>query len=470
MKLNNMKKTRSVLTGMAALMLAFALVLTACPGDGGVEDPNPPYGSKVTEINLTGTVTAPVKGAAPVTSFSADQYTGVIAWKDADGAAVSGNFAPGTVYKAVVTLTAKDGFTFTGVGANSFTHKAAVSAANARNSGTVTITFPATAAEGADTPDIPSDNIEQDSRLTWTKVTDFKFPSDCVICGIAYGGEGVNAKFVMVGEKGRMAYSSDNGKTWTRVENSTFDSHEAITGIAYGRGIFVVTGTLGKIATSPDGTNWTARDSKINNHIKAIAYGDGTFVAVGDKGNLIRSTDGTNWTKGEFQNGAANPFHTIYNIAYGDGTFVAVGKQGKMAYSSNGGATWTAVVKPTFGSDDIYGITYGGEGVNAKFIAVGKQGKMAYSSDKGEIWTTVADTTFGSDDIYGIVYGGEGINAKFIAVGDKGKMAYSHSNGEIWKKVEDPMFKSNIASIVYGNKKFVAGLGGGTIIYSNNQE
>jgi hypothetical protein len=66
MKLNNMKKTRSVLTGMAALMLVFGLVLAACPGDGGVEDPNPPYGSKVTELNLIGTVTAPVKGAAPL--------------------------------------------------------------------------------------------------------------------------------------------------------------------------------------------------------------------------------------------------------------------------------------------------------------------------------------------------------------------------------------------------------------------
>jgi hypothetical protein len=55
------------------------------------------------------------------------------------------------VYKAVVTLTAKAGWTFDGVGANSFIYTGAVEISNAANSGTVTITFPATAAEDPNT-------------------------------------------------------------------------------------------------------------------------------------------------------------------------------------------------------------------------------------------------------------------------------------------------------------------------------
>jgi hypothetical protein len=51
----------------------------------------------------------------------------------------------------VVSLTAKFGWTFSGVAANSFTHSGATSVTNAANSGTVTITFPATA--GADDSD-----------------------------------------------------------------------------------------------------------------------------------------------------------------------------------------------------------------------------------------------------------------------------------------------------------------------------
>jgi hypothetical protein len=54
------------------------------------------------------------------------------------------------VYRAVVTLTAKEGFTFTGLAADSFSYTGATSVTNAANSGTVTITFKATAADGED--------------------------------------------------------------------------------------------------------------------------------------------------------------------------------------------------------------------------------------------------------------------------------------------------------------------------------
>jgi hypothetical protein len=132
---------------MAALLLAFGLIMTGC------ETPNSPAESEVvTELNLTGKVRAPVKDEAPVTTFTATaQYTGAIAWKTAEDNEVSGNFAAGTVYQAVVTLTAKEGYTFAGVAANAFTYSGATSVTNAKDSGTVTISFPATAAEGAGT-------------------------------------------------------------------------------------------------------------------------------------------------------------------------------------------------------------------------------------------------------------------------------------------------------------------------------
>jgi hypothetical protein len=144
-----MKKYSAFMAGILSLLLVFGLLLTGCPMDGGDDDDTP---AAVTDMNLTGKVTAPVRGATPVTTVSeTPQYTGTITWQTAGGTAVSGNFAAGTVYKAVVTLTAKDGFTFTGVVASGFTHNAATSVTNDKDSGTVTINFPATAAEGADT-------------------------------------------------------------------------------------------------------------------------------------------------------------------------------------------------------------------------------------------------------------------------------------------------------------------------------
>jgi hypothetical protein len=105
----------------------------------------------VTALSLNGLVTAPVTGETPnTTSIDVTQYTGNIVWQTESGAIHTGAFAASTVYKAVVTLIVKTGFTFTGVAAGSFTYTGATTIANAVNSGTVTITFPATGVPGTD--------------------------------------------------------------------------------------------------------------------------------------------------------------------------------------------------------------------------------------------------------------------------------------------------------------------------------
>jgi hypothetical protein len=142
-----MRKTSNRRAGIRALALiaalAGALALTGCP------DPTkPPPDTTVDALTLTALVTAPVKDAAPVTTaIDQTQYAGTIAWKLDDGTTnAPATFAASTVYKAIVTLAAKSGYTFDGVGANSFAHTGAASVVNAANSGVVTITFPATGA------------------------------------------------------------------------------------------------------------------------------------------------------------------------------------------------------------------------------------------------------------------------------------------------------------------------------------
>jgi hypothetical protein len=134
---------------MTAILLAFSVV--AALTLGGCTNPVPAADAPVSELDLTGKVTAPVTGTTPVTTtINADQYVGTIAWQDKDGNAHSGNFAASTGYKAVLTLTAKAGYTFTGVTANSFKYDGAESVTNGANTGTVTITFKATAANTGD--------------------------------------------------------------------------------------------------------------------------------------------------------------------------------------------------------------------------------------------------------------------------------------------------------------------------------
>jgi hypothetical protein len=102
----------------------------------------------VSAFNLDGLVTVPVKGNAPVIMpIDATQYTGSIAWYTSGGSGVGSAFAAATVYKALVTLSANPGYTFTGVSQNGFSYTGATTVTNTANSGTVTIIFPATANE-----------------------------------------------------------------------------------------------------------------------------------------------------------------------------------------------------------------------------------------------------------------------------------------------------------------------------------
>ncbi|GHV08967.1 hypothetical protein AGMMS50229_18210 [Campylobacterota bacterium] len=81
---------------------------------------NPSAAYTVTGLSLTSHVTAPVKGNPPLTSFDTTEYNGSIAWKNASGGDHSGAFAPYTIYKAAVTLSAKAGYAFNGVGGQMF--------------------------------------------------------------------------------------------------------------------------------------------------------------------------------------------------------------------------------------------------------------------------------------------------------------------------------------------------------------
>jgi hypothetical protein len=128
------------LAGVTATNAADSGVVTAVfPATGAVP-------VTVSDLDLTGLISAPVKNAAPVTEFTAQvQYTGTIAWYTESDDPIEGNFGASTVYKAVLTLTANEGYTFMGVGADAFTCTGGTTITNPADSGIVTITFPATA-------------------------------------------------------------------------------------------------------------------------------------------------------------------------------------------------------------------------------------------------------------------------------------------------------------------------------------
>jgi len=105
----------------------------------------------VINISAISGITLPSYAETPVTTITeTDQYTGTVSWLPDDA-----TFACGTIYIATITLTAKSGYTLTGVDAYYFNVDGALSVSNAADSGVVTAIFPATSQAVIDISAIP---------------------------------------------------------------------------------------------------------------------------------------------------------------------------------------------------------------------------------------------------------------------------------------------------------------------------
>ena len=133
-------KAGFTLTGVAENFFTVAGAVATNPINSGVVTAVFPETAIVIDIEAIPGVTVPVVGATPVTAITATaQYTGTVTWAPTDNPFVVG------AYTAWITLTAKTGFTLTGVVANFFTVAGTSSpATNAADSGVVTAVFPET--------------------------------------------------------------------------------------------------------------------------------------------------------------------------------------------------------------------------------------------------------------------------------------------------------------------------------------
>jgi len=217
---------------------------------------------------------------------------------------------------------------------------------------------------------------------SWTEVSNSTF-GESSIGAIAYG----NGKFVAVGMNGKMATSTD-GTTWTAVKWPDDETSISSIGYNYKDNYFFLSanklhGTKTILATSTDGTSWYKNKTitsgiAVNFSINSFAYGNDIFVVSGSSRNKLFATFlQDDWDLYDNYNTSVfNDVTHIYKIVYGNGKFVAVCNKGKIAYSTDG-KTWTAAKKSTFSWRPIFEIAYG----NGKFVAVGGRGKIAYLLD-----------------------------------------------------------------------------------------
>ena len=311
-----------------------------------------------------------------------------------------------------------------------------------------------------------------------------------------YGG----GKYVVFAEEGTVMLSEDLNQ-WTRHPGPS-----GIRGLTYGQGLFVAVGTGGRILTSLDGANWTARNSGANRELTSVAYGNGIFIGVGDHVRL-QSRDGIVW----WDVGMAADYR-FADLAFGNGLFVCVGQReetdGSLSYTiqySWDGWNWSWIYSPV--QTELHAVCFAGDAFyavgdystvlrsvdavtwslhpawithkwgffditagNGKLITVGEFSNVAQSTN-GSTWRIVpramSSNRFPSADSYvlghrRVAFGPEG----FVAAGDNGIISCS-PDGDTWHQ-RFPSPTNHLRGIAYGAGTFVAVGDGRNVLTSSD--
>lgn len=215
--------------------------------------------------------------------------------------------------------------------------------------------------------------------------------------------------------------------------------------------------TAEQIQTSPNGVDWTARTSPVDNYgATCIQSGAGLFVALG-----LSSTDGTTWIAivsdddGEtwLDFDVPQPSTTYTAITYSPDLdlWIGLGFQGEVIGSTDGGHTWSTYATldpPNITSwDDV---TWGGDGI---FVAVA--GDQVATSPDGTTWT---NQTAQVRDWHAVVWA-PAPGSQFVVVGEpeleqSSRSLTGTSDGVTWTQHNIPL--ASYAGVDFDGTTYIA--------------
>ena len=134
----------------------------AVADDGEGEGEGEGEGDASTIIDISGfSLDAPVTGEAPISAIGSDEYNGAAEWFVGEDSFTGSEFAPETVYKAVITLTPNEGYAFD---VNTVPEGYTLESVATDGSGSIvlSIVYPETAAADPDEPSGPDDPVGPD--------------------------------------------------------------------------------------------------------------------------------------------------------------------------------------------------------------------------------------------------------------------------------------------------------------------
>lgn len=206
--------------------------------------------------------------------------------------------------------------------------------------------------------------------------------------------------------------------------------------IAYDNDVYVAvsgTGIFQRAMTSPNGTNWTIRDTPNNSWSSVIYDGSGTWVAVGITGSsraMYSTDDGVTWTTSPITS------RTWRGITFGAGLFVAVASSGTgdRVETSPNGITWTS--RTSAADNDWRAVTFG----DNLFVAVARTGSSnrVMTSADGITWTI--RTSAADNEWLSVAFVNNGVTSVYVAVSQTGSgdRIMTSVNGTTWATRQSP--------------------------------
>jgi photosystem II stability/assembly factor-like uncharacterized protein len=278
-------------------------------------------------------------------------------------------------------------------------------------------------------------------------------PSKLLLLGSARSGK----RLVVVGERGRILYSDNEGKAWKVSDTPVLTTLTAVAFSDDKNG--VATGHRGTLLVTKDGgSSWQEAKSTIKdgNSLLAVWVHGEDAIAIGAYGNYLETHDtGRTWTQRKI---IGEDFDRHLNGIVGgkDGALLIAGESGTLAVSADGGRNWKTVKSP------YEGTFFGALGLaDGSLLVFGMRGTVLRSTDNGANWTKVELQHYTDAVQSGI----ELPDGSIVLVGASGLVATSHDHGASFA-VQQTKDRRHIDSVIYGSNTQIMITGEGGVSWS----
>ncbi|WEK29539.1 MAG: YCF48-related protein [Candidatus Pseudomonas phytovorans] len=249
--------------------------------------------------------------------------------------------------------------------------------------------------------------------------------SQSLLIGATHAGK----RLVVVGDRGHILFSDDQGNTWTQARVPTRQLLTAVFFLDDKRG-WAVGHDAQILASSDGGATWTKQFEDLAREAPLL---DVAFVdtqhgfAVGAYGALLETTDGgQHWHDVAERLDNPDQLHLNGIARVHDAGLFIVGEQGSMFRSADNGQTWAKVQGPYEGS--LFGVI--GTAQANTLLAYGLRGNLFRSTDFGDSWQPIELKAARGDLEFGLASATLLDDGTLVLVGNGGSVLRSADGGQ----------------------------------------